>query len=401
MREPLNPMAAYSVDVREGERWLGHPTQPHGWFSVTHIAVRVATLPDEQRLQFLRTLPDEILPDESRRPTHIDHENERTANPFARAAERFRVAAEDMERDLCFEMAYATVSAAARIVARHDAAGAMSATNHLARILRQLGETAAAEELYQSIVTEARYRGFPSVAGYALTGLGNLAIMRGNRPAQLRYYSEALTLSPVDSALESASRWGLMNHALATDSLSDALVHGWRAYDLSGSDEERAGILHNLSSVAFRAHFVDEALAGLESALRLTRNARIWLAIAATAAEAAGVRSRTSLLLRLEEEGRRYSGNAIPFENGQWLLGLAQGWASAGSTEAADRFAHEALDLAQRHEFHELVYRAEQVLKQLTITASDPGLPDSSFSFEETITESTKSGLARLCTVGG
>ncbi len=400
MREPLDPMTAYRTDVRDGERWTGHPTQPHGWFSLTHIAYRVASLPPDARLQFLRTLPTEILPEASRRPTHVDLGSARTTNPFARAAEQFRVAAEDMERDLCFEMAYTTVTAAARIVARHDPSGSLSATNHLARILRQLGETTASESLYQSVVDDAMQRGYPSVAGYAYTGLGNLAIMRGNRPAQLRYFSEALTLSPADSVLEAASRHGLMNHALTVNSLSDALVHGWRAYDLTESHEERAGILHNLASVAFRARFVDEALAGLQSALTMARTSRVWLAIAASAAEAAGVRCRTDFLLKLENDGQRHGSTSIPFEHGQWLLGLAKGWAAAGAHEASDRFAHEALGLAQRHEFHELAYRAEQVLHQNTVEAGDVGGCRESFESTEALTESTRSGLARLCTVG-
>lgn len=400
MREPLNPMTACQTDVRDGERWIGHPTQPHGWFSLTHIAYRVASLPPEARLGFLRTLPAEILPDPARRPTHIDLNQERSANPFARAAEQLRVAAEDMERDLCFEMAYTTVTASARIAARHDPSGSLCASNHLARILRQLGETTAAELLYQSVAEDATQRGYPSVAGFALTGLGNLAIMRGNRPAQLRYYSEALALAPTDSVLEAAARFGLMNHALTMNSLSDALVHGWRAYDLTASQEERAGILHNLASVAFRGGFVTEALAGLESALQLAATSRVWLAIAASAAEAAGVRSRTDFLRALETEGQRHGSPAIPFEHGQWLLGLAKGWAAAGATEASDRFAHEALGLAKQHEFDELAYRAEQLLHQNTVVASEAGNNGESFEPTEVLTESTRTGLARLCTVG-
>ncbi len=399
MREPLMPMAAYQTDVRDGTRWIGHPTQPHGWFSITHIAVRVASLPPEHRLRFLQTLPDELLPDPSRRPTHVDHDQPRSDNPFVLAAEQLRVAAEDMERDLCFEMAYTTVSAAAQIVAKHDAASVLSASNHLARIVRQLGETATAEEMYQQVADEAEQRGFPCVAGYALGGLGNLAIMRGNRPAQLMFFLKSLAIARLDSPLESVARWGLMNHALAMNSLPDALLHGWRVYDLSTSDEERAGVLHNLASVALRTNFVDEALAGLEGALRLARTSRVWLAVAATAAEAAGRGGKSSLLMTLEEGGRRHGGAPIPFEHGQWLLGLAKGWMALGSMEAANRFTREALDLAQRHDFHELTYRLEELLAQITTPIKNESLPSETFPSREKLSESTRSGLARLCTV--
>jgi tetratricopeptide (TPR) repeat protein len=399
MREPLEPMAAYAVDVRDGERWWGHPTQPHGWFSLTHIAYRTAMLPPGGRLFFLETLPESVLPDPALRPTQIEHGVERSTNPYAVAAEQFRVAAEDMERDSCFEMAYTTVASAARLVARHDAAGAMSATNHLARILRQLRQSAEAEALYTSNVTDGVRRGFPSVAGYAFTGLGNLAVMRGNRPAQLRYYTEALALAPVGSALETAARWGLMNHALAVNSLSDALEHGWRAFDLTTSDEERAGILSNLASVAFRSHFVDEAIAGYESAMRMARTARSWLGIAASAAEAVGAGGRESLLQYIESEGKRHGAAAVPFEQSRWLLGLARGWTAADEREAADRFARAARDLALQHEFHEVAYKADELLDELAAQEArrERSTPVPNW---ESLAEETRSGLSRLCTVG-
>ncbi len=401
MRQPLSPMEAYTVDVGEGARWAGHPTQPHGWFSVTHVAHRVAALPEAQREWFLATLPDGLLPEAGRRPTHIDHGTPAPAHPVAIAAEQFRVAAEDMERDGCFEMAYTTVSAAARLATRHDAPSALSAANHLARIMRQLGETRIAEELHEGVASEARHRGYPSVAGYALAGLGNLAMMRGNRPAQVRYYMEALALAPSGTALESAVRWGLMNHALAVDSLPDALVHGWRAYDLSDTDEARAGILGNLASVAFRARFLDAAVAGFTGALAMATSARLWLSIASTAAEAAGVAGRTPLLSQLEETGRGHLASAGPFESSQWLLGLATGWHAAGDADRTERFAKEAQALAKRHEFHEVAYRAEALVlstpvqqpSRAAVRESGPILTDLPFS--------ARDGLSRLRAMAG
>ena len=193
----------------------------------------------------------------------------------------------------------------------------------------------SAEAIYSDVVDEAGLRGYPCVAGYALTGLGNLAIMRGNRPAQLRFYTEALRLAPADSALEAAARWGLMNHALAVESLADALIHGWRAFDLTTNDEERAGILSNLASVALRAGFHEASFSGFEGALRIAGPVRLWLSIASSAAEAAGALLREDRLLSLEEEGRRRNGTALPFEQTQWLLGLARGWEAVGAQ--ADR----------------------------------------------------------------
>jgi tetratricopeptide (TPR) repeat protein len=396
MREPLTPMAAYTIDVGDGHRWLDHPTQPHGWFAVAHVATRAAALPDAHRRGFLDALPDGLLPDADRRPTHVDHEAPAPAHPLAIIAERLRVAAEEMERDGCFELAYTTVSAAARLAARHDAAGTLSAANHLARIARQLGETRVAEELYESVVREARQRGFPSVAGYALTGLGNLAIMRGNRPAQLAHYREALALAPEGTALEAAAHWGLMNHALAMDSLADALLHGWRAYDLADTDETRAGILSNLASVAFKAGFVEPAVAGYCGALLRARPARLWLSIAAGAAESAGAAGRPDLLAEFEAEGRRRLSGAAPFETAQWLLGLARGWRSAGGADAAERFATESRALALRHEFHEVAYRADALLAPAPADPTDPGPAGAPVVNTAALPSATRIGLSRL-----
>jgi len=399
MREPLLPIDAYTLDVGEDNRWQGHPTQPHGWFSVTHIAYRLAMLPPERRAWFLDTLPHEVLPAGPARPTHIDHDGPAPTHPMAIAAERFRLVAEDMERDGCFEMAYTTVSSAARIASRHDAGVTLSSSNHLARIARQLGETQVAETLYRSVEEEARRRGFPSIAGYALAGLGNLAIMRGNRPAQLACYEEALALSPAGTALEGTARWGLMNHALATGSLPDALLHGWRAYDLLEGDETRAGILSNLASVAHQGGFAEAAVGGYMGALQLAAPARLWLSIAAAAGDALGAATRTDLLVDLEVEGRRRASAAGPFETAQWLLGLAQGWHRAGRESSAHRFAIESRDLAQLHEFHEVVYRAEALLTpapETTPSRVDPVRPvltDLPFS--------TRDGLSRLIEFAG
>lgn len=398
MREPLLPMDAYTVDVGEGDRWAGHPTQPHGWFSVTHIAMRVASLPPERRQWFLDTLPEEILPAWDRRPTHVCHDCPPPSDPIAIAAEQFRVAAEDMERDGCFEMAYTTVSAAARLAATVDSSGTLSACNHLARIVRQLGETHEAEALYEGVIAEAKQRGYPSVAGYAFTGLGNLAIMRGNRPAQLEFYGEALRLAPKGTALESAARWGLMNHALAMNSLPDALIHGWRAFDLSSTDEDRAGILSNLASVAYHAGFTQEAVDGFSRALGMTSTPRLWLSIAAAAAPAAGAAGRPAVLERLETEGRAHSGVSGPFEGSQWLLGLAEGWATVRAWDSAARCAHQGRTLAQVHEFHEVVYRLDQVLERILTQSVAPEewttAPDPS-----ALPAAARRGLARLSTV--
>jgi len=398
MREPLLPMAAYTVDVGEGNRWIGHPTQPHGWFSVTHIAMRVASLPPERRAWFLATLPDAVLPAWDRRPTHVCHDCPVPTDPIAIAAEQFRIAAEDMERDGCFEMAYTTVSAAARLAATVDPSGTLSACNHLARIVRQLGETREAETLYEGVIAEGRQRGFPSVVGYALTGLGNLAIMRGNRPAQLAFYSEALRLAPQGTALESAARWGLMNHALAMNSLPDALIHGWRAFDLSATAEDRAGILSNLASVAYHAGFLREAVDGFSRALGMTSTPRLWLSIAAAAAPAAGAAGCQAVLHRLETEGRPHSMVAGPFEGSQWLLGLADGWASMQAWDAAARCALQGRALAQVHEFHEVIYRLDLVLTQIKAQSITPPVsattPDPS-----ALPAAARQGLARLSAV--
>lgn len=393
MRAPLPPFEAFTVDVGEGLRWAGHPTQPQGWFSLTHIAYRVAMLPESRRAWFVATLPDAVLPHAGSRPTHVCHERPAPSHPMAIVAEQFRVAAEDMERDGCFEMAYTTVTSAARIAAPHDSVGALSASNQLARILRQLGETRAAEELYDTVVAEARQRGFPSIAGYALTGLGNLAVMRGNRPAQLARYREALALAPTGTALEQAARWGLMNYALAMDNLADALVHGWRAFDLSATEEERAGILSNLASLAYRARFVEAAVSGFEQALAMSRPARLWLSVASAAAPVAGAAGRPAFLARLEAEGRTISAAAGPFEASQWLLGLAQGWAASSDWPAAEHCAREARALALQHEFHEVVYRVDEVLAQVAAQAPTPVADEGDVS---ALPAAARRGLARL-----
>ena len=81
------------------------------------------------------------------------------------------------------------------------------------------------------------------------------------------------------------------------------------------------------------------------------------------------------------------------------MLGLATGWATSGIADASDRFAKEALALAQRHEFHELAYWAESLLQKITVPDDTQDNLEVPASNEIYLADSTRNGLARLLTV--
>ena len=181
-------------------------------------------------------------------------------DPVAQLAERFRIEAEDMERAGCFEMAFTTVAAVCRLVAHADLVTRMLATAHLGRIARQLGDYRSAQDCYSCVVTEATRERDPPLGALGLLGLGGLARMKGNRPEERRLYGEALAWALPGGTAERSARQGLMNVAIAEDRLADALLHGWRVYDLAeeGGDVQ-AMILSDLALIALTAGFVNPA----------------------------------------------------------------------------------------------------------------------------------------------
>ena len=152
-----------------------------------------------------------------------------------------------------------------------------------------------------------------------------------------------------------------MNVAIAEDRLADALLHGWRVYDLAEEGGEvQAMILSNLALTALKAGFVAPALQGFLHVLSMTGVLRIRILTFGNALRAAarlGDRTRMDELeaVALEEADRAN----VPFEVAQFFLYATEAWAALPDASVALRRLERLESLADEHQFHELAIRAE------------------------------------------
>ena len=371
MRSPLPALQAFSRDAVETTS-AAHDTDPRltDWLAVTKAAERLCTMQQDVREPYLSTLALTVLPPSSARPTLRHDVLAAPAEPVARLAERLRVEAEDMERAGCFEMAFATVAAVCRLSKEADLVSQLVATAHLGRIARQLGDSASAADCYECVVSEAsRVRDGP-LGALGVLGLGNLARSRGNRPEERRLFNVALSLAHIGGTCELSAQQGLMNVALSDNRLPEALLHGWRAFDLSedGSDA-RAMALSNLAFAALRGNFAGAALSGFLHVLTLSHVVRIRLLAVGGAMRAAADRGDRWRVTELGVLGDEESARAnVPFVVAGYAVHAGLAWQTLGKWDDAVRLFSTARALAAGHGFHEILASADRALTEIQRT---------------------------------
>ncbi|HYW30814.1 MAG TPA: hypothetical protein VE869_04845 [Gemmatimonas sp.] len=368
MRSPLTALQAFSRDARI------FPTSSDGcdellpsFFAITKVAERLSTLDPGARDAYLATLEDDVLPFEPTRPTLVHDATARSDDPLSRLSEQLRVQAERMERSGCFEMAFTTVSAVCMMSARADFVTRLTATVHLGRIARQLGDLETATDCYSTVTDQGLRERDAPLAALGFVGLGVVAAVRGNRPAERAMFERALSLAHPGGTVEASASQGLMNVAIAEKRHIDALLHGWRAFDLAtDGPETRAMILSNLALTSLHADFTAAALGGFMHVLTLTETARIRLPAIGGAMRAAARLREDAQVTALNADGDRESVRAAqPFESARFLLHAGEAWATVGDTAFARRRYEDALAMAVQHGFFEIRVKAEDGLEIL------------------------------------
>lgn len=368
MRSPLPAFQAFAHDAQSR-------TSPDesldemlsGFLAVAKAAERLAVIGAGERDAYLRELAPDILPPSDARPSITHDAQPAPVESLGRLAERFRVEAERMERSGCFELAFTTMSAVCQLTARADLTTRMLATVHMGRVARQLGDLDTATDCYQKAADEALRERDGPLAARGFIGLGILAATRGNRPAERSMFERALSLAHPGGSVEMSAAQGLMLPALAEGRLIDALLYGWRAFDLTApGSEERAMIVGNLATASLHGDFAAAALRGFLHVLTLTNTARIRLPTIGGAIRAAA---------RLREDDRVRSLNAagdieadraqMPFETARFLMYAAEAWATIGDRDFARNRLQDAIAIATQHGFFELRMRSEDALDAL------------------------------------
>jgi hypothetical protein len=365
MRAPLPAFDAFRHDAARllgGAGAAADDPRPAHWLAVARAAERLSALPGRRRLAYARSLDAALLPNDAARPTQLHEPVRAPASPLDRLAERLRVAAEAMERAGCYELAFTTVSAVCRMTAERLPLAQLVATAQLGRIARFLGDLDAATACYRHVAEAGlRTRDGP-LASHGLVGLALVANMRGNRPAERALYQRALAAAWPHGAIAVSARLGLMNVAIATDELAEALLHGWQAHDDSTSAEVRAMVVSNLASTALRGGFVEAALAGFLHTLALTDVTRIRAIAFGGAARAAARLGDRALVDRLAADAEaELRATPVEYETCRFRLSMATALTTLGDRAGAARHVTEAIALAEARGFHELAHAAERL----------------------------------------
>lgn len=376
MRNPLPALAAFSRDAaavssdgREEQPLLGH------WLAVAKAAEQLSSLPARHRAGYLTSVEATLLSAASARPTLVHDALDAPVDQMAVAAERLRVEAEQMERAGCYEMAFTTLAAVCRLTAATDVVSRMLATAHLGRIARQLGDLRTASDCYESVVSEGSRERDGPLEALGLLGLGALARMKGNRPDERRLYGRALQCAFPGGLTERSAHQGLMNAAISETRLADALLHGWRVYDLApeGSDE-RAMVLSNLALTALSAGFPDAALNGFLHVLTVSSVLRIRLPALGGAVRSTARLGDRARLDALEASAIEESSRAnTSFEVASFFVSAAEAWSVMREVDTALQRLERAEALIGAHPYHELVARADALrtaLQRVTPTVN-------------------------------
>lgn len=364
MRKPLSPLQAFAHDVHAAaSREVDVGDDAIRWMSIAQTAELLATTPSSDRSSALGAAESLLSAFAGKRPTMIHDAQPQPSDPLAKVAELLRLAAEDMERSGCFELAYVTVSAVCRLTSGADYVSASLATLHLGRVARQMNDYAAAKDCYETMLTMATRERDGPLAARGHIGLALLHDMRGNLPAAESEYREAVRLAtPLGGAYASASQ-GLMSLALTRGNLADALLHGWNVYDASAHDAEaRAGVLGELAGVALGAGFTEPALRAYLHASTLSDLPRMHMVVASGVVRAAARLGDRKTVARFDQRLLLDIARAnLPHSASMVLLYAAEAWALLSEMDTARERLDQGRALAEAFGYFEYVFRADAI----------------------------------------
>lgn len=400
MRLPLSAFAAFAEDSRKpGSAEAGNDDRAQAWLTIASAAETLGSLRGRERTEFLREFDDSLLPPAGKRPSIVHDVAPAPDAGLGQVAERFRVAAEEMERGGFLNLAYTTVSAICRVMVREDNPSRLMTTIHLGRIARELSDLSVAIDCYRSVVTEGlRERDGPSAARGFL-GLALVAVMRGNYPLVRSMFEQMVQHALPGSNTEGLGQMGLSNVARREGKFADALIHGWRAHDITTDPDERLGILGNLSVIALDAGFPKAAMNGFLHVLSLSETPDNVLGVLHGAMLAAAELKDEARLRQFHVRGNATaSAYNQPFEIARVELSAGTAWQRIGKPETARIHFGRALEVASAHEYHELGMLAEAALG----TVHTPPTPDQAPkpAHEPGSDERLAVGIARLVALG-
>jgi tetratricopeptide (TPR) repeat protein len=239
-----------------------------------------------------------------------------------------------------------------------------------ARIAWKTGDLDAAMSRYRAVARMGHRLNEVELRVRAWIGYGVLARLRGNYPNVRKWASKAARAAEQDGLDELAT---IAHHSLMVASgvrgeIERALLHGWRAYELSAGDSAaEAEMLVCLGQTLLNAGEADTARSGFAGALTRNPPARIALpAFGGYAMASAVVGDTDGVQWAAEQVLDRARQAGLPYETAAALTECVDASMATGDARRAATLRAAALSTATAHGYHEIAYHLENTEQQRT-----------------------------------
>jgi hypothetical protein len=242
-----------------------------------------------------------------------------------------------------------------------------------ARIAWKAGDLDLAKARYDSVARLGVRSGAVELRVRAWIGYCVLARLRGNYPEVQKWALRAARVAEREGLSDLAA---LAHHSLTVvagsrGELEKALLHGWRAYQLSVGDRlEEADMLLSLGQTLLNAGDPQAARSGFAGVLVRNPPARIALpALGGYATASAAIGDRVGVQWAAEQVQDRSGVAGVPYASAAALGECASASAAVGNPGHAAQLREAALSIARAHGYHEVKFlaEAESVAKASTL----------------------------------
>jgi hypothetical protein len=237
-----------------------------------------------------------------------------------------------------------------------------------ARVAWLSGEIEDARARYAFVETLGRRARSPELKVRAWNGFTALAQMRGNFPEMRSYARRATRLADRNDmrALSRTAHYGLLVAAAVDRHFDEALIEGWKVYELSlGDPIDEAGALQSLGQVLLDSGHSGVGVIAFSAVCARPLPARILLPALGGMAMASAAAGHEATMEWAVREVRSMRRSAAPrYAVTSALLECARALELVGRATEANACTTESLALARRFGFYEIEVRAEALLQQ-------------------------------------
>lgn len=365
MLAPRPPLAAYREDL--ARRGTHEPFGPSDgtWISVATVLSHGVSVAPEERPPLLSTLREIIGSDPTLRDVLAVAEQSPNEFELDSVSPIVRAVVNRMEDDGALNLAYSTLIILTEADLRLSTIERGRVLAQLGRVAWKAGALEQSREHYRKAEVLGRTARIPELRIRAWIGYSVVARHRGNYPEVRKWAARA-----VDEAeraglpkLASLAYHSLVVAAGVAGDLNAALVYGWREYEGAAGDHGReASALLRLAQTLLQAGYPDAAIRGYFATLDRKPVARVaFPTLGGLSLAAARVGNRALVRetkARIEE---LIASTPYPYGSADALLELSEALATIGDIADASDCRARALELAERHRYHEIIYRLESL----------------------------------------